>query len=92
MEEVMMPTVEYQVTGMTCSHCERSVHDEVVAVHGVGDVEVSAATGRLVVTTEAPVADEAIIAAVEQAGYDAVRAATAPVHLEADTASSCGCC
>lgn len=68
-----MPTIEYQVTGMTCGHCEQAVSTEVGQIPYVQSVEVSAATGRLVVTSAAPVPDEEILAAVDEAGYQAVR-------------------
>lgn len=69
-----MSTAEYQVTGMTCSHCEMSVREEVGQIAGVDQIEVSAQTGRLVVTASAPLDDAAVLAAVDEAGYSAVRA------------------
>lgn len=69
-----MNTTEYQVTGMTCSHCEMSVREEVSQIVGVSDIEVSAQSGKLVVTTSAPVSDGDVFAAVDEAGYSAVRA------------------
>lgn len=69
-----MNTTEYQVTGMTCGHCEMSVREEVSTVAGVQDIEVSAQTGKLVVTSASAVDDGAVIAAVDEAGYKAVRA------------------
>lgn len=68
-----MTTTEYQVTGMSCGHCELSVREEVERLAGVQGVEVSAATGRLVVRSEALVEDTAVLAAVAEAGYSAVR-------------------
>lgn len=68
-------TREYTVSGMTCGHCEQSVREEVGAVAGVQDVEVSVARGTLTVTLGAPVEDAAILAAVDEAGYSAVRVA-----------------
>ena len=68
-----MSTSEYQVTGMTCGHCEMSVREEVGAIPGVQEIEVSAQTGRLVVTSVEPVDDAAVLAAVDEAGYEAVR-------------------
>lgn len=65
---------EYQVTGMTCGHCEVSIREEVSAVPGVGEIEVSARTGKLVVTGDAPIDDAAVLAAVVEAGYTAERA------------------
>ena len=69
-----MTTTEYQVTGMTCGHCEMSVRDEVGEIAGVTDIQVSARDGRLVVTSAAPIDDAAIYAAVGEAGYAASRA------------------
>lgn len=69
-----MTTNEFTVTGMTCGHCEISVRQEVGRIAGVEQIDVSAATGRLVVTTSEPVADQAVIDAVDEAGYRAVRA------------------
>lgn len=68
-----MSTTEYQVTGMTCGHCEMSIREEVGAVPGVEQIEVSAQTGKLVVTSTTPVDDAAVLAAVDEAGYRAVR-------------------
>ena len=69
-----MTTTEFAVTGMTCSHCERSVTAEVTQLDGVTAVDVSAATGKLVITSAAPLDDAAVITAVDEAGYQAVRA------------------
>lgn len=69
-----MSTTEFQVTGMTCAHCEMSVREEVEKVAGVESIDVSAQTGRLVVTAAAPVDADAVIAAVDEAGYRAVTA------------------
>ena len=68
-----MDTIEYTVTGMSCGHCEGAVSAEVSQIPGVTDIQVSAATGRLAVTTDQPVDDAAVIAAVDEAGYEAVR-------------------
>ena len=69
-----MATNEYQVTGMTCGHCEMSIREEVAEVAGVEDIQVSAKTGKLVVTSTDSVEDAQILAAVAEAGYSAVRA------------------
>lgn len=68
-----MSTTEYQVTGMTCGHCEMSVREVVEQITGVEDIQVSAATGRLIVTSNG-VDGGQVLAAVEEAGYRAVRA------------------
>ena len=62
----------YQVTGMSCGHCEHAIRAEVGVLPGVAAVDVSAATGVLVVHGHA-VTDAAVLAAVEEAGYQAER-------------------
>jgi copper chaperone len=59
----------YTVTGMTCDHCVLSVREEVSELAGVADVDVDLASGRLTVRGE-NVADEAVAAAVAEAGYE----------------------
>lgn len=68
-----MTTSVYQVTGMTCSHCEMAVKGEVDQLDGVESTEVSATTGTLVITSGAELDDAAVLAAVDEAGYEAVR-------------------
>ena len=70
-----MTTTEYVVTGMTCAHCERAVQEEVSALPGVTVLKVSAPENKLVISSDAPVADDAVLAAVVEAGYTATRAA-----------------
>ena len=69
-----MTTTQFQVTGMTCGHCEMSVREEVAKVTGVDDIQVSAASGSLVVTSATAVDQDAVIAAVDEAGYRATAA------------------
>ncbi|MGA7148502.1 MAG: heavy metal-associated domain-containing protein [Microbacterium sp.] len=64
---------EYQVTGMTCGHCEASVRGEVSKLTGIEEIAVDATSGSLVIESTAPVADADVIAAVDEAGYEAVR-------------------
>ncbi|WP_137811192.1 heavy metal-associated domain-containing protein [Gordonia sp. GAMMA] len=68
-----MTTNEYQVSGMTCGHCETSIREEVSLIAGVESIEVSAQTGRLRVTAAQDIDDARVLAAVEEAGYSAVR-------------------
>ena len=67
-----MTTATYTVTGMTCGHCVSAVTEEVTQVPGVTAVDVDLATGRLTVTSDAPVDDDAVRAAVDEAGYQLV--------------------
>ena len=64
-------THEHTVQGMTCAHCVFSVREEVLEVAGVDAVDVDLASGRLTVSGE-DVSDEAIKAAVAEAGYEVV--------------------
>lgn len=68
-----MTATEYQVTGMTCGHCETSVREEVSEIAGVKEIQISAQTGKLVVTVDTEINDAKILTAVEEAGYSAVR-------------------
>lgn len=64
-----MTNATYTVTGMTCEHCMRSVREEVGGIDGVSGVEVDLASGALTVTSDAPVGEDVVRAAVDEAGY-----------------------
>jgi copper chaperone CopZ len=64
-------TTTYTVKGMTCEHCKLSVTEEVSEVAGVSAVEVDLPTGQVTVTGEG-VSDDAVKAAVDEAGYEVV--------------------
>ncbi|MEU7164561.1 heavy-metal-associated domain-containing protein [Streptomyces morookaense] len=63
-------TTVYQVTGMTCGHCEGAVSAEVSAIPGVTSVTAVAATGLITVVSAGPLDDAAVRAAVDEAGYE----------------------
>ncbi|MFD3803363.1 heavy-metal-associated domain-containing protein [Streptomyces sp. NPDC058611] len=63
-------TTVYRVTGMTCGHCEGAVTAELSALPGVTSVKAVAATGEVTVVSAAPLADEDVRAAVDEAGYE----------------------
>ncbi|MFD7547474.1 heavy-metal-associated domain-containing protein [Streptomyces sp. NPDC059578] len=63
-------TTVYQVTGMTCGHCEGSVSTEISALPGVSSVKAVAATGQVTVVSETALDEEAVRAAVDEAGYE----------------------
>lgn len=65
-----MATATYTVTGMTCGHCVQSVTEEVSEVQGVTEVVVDLPTGKVTVTSEQPVPEDRIRAAVTEAGYE----------------------
>jgi copper chaperone CopZ len=60
---------------MSCGHCEAAIRSEVARIPGVHGVDVSAHTGRLVVTSSAPVDRQAVLGAVDEAGFAAVMVA-----------------
>jgi copper ion binding protein len=59
----------FTVAGMTCGHCVASVSEELGEIPGVTAVDVVLETGAVTVTSDAPVSDDAIRAAVAEAGY-----------------------
>ncbi|MET7426066.1 cation transporter [Dactylosporangium sp. NPDC005555] len=68
-----MTTTTYTVNGMTCGHCVSSVSSEIGKLGGVSNVEVDLATGAVTVTSDQPFDDDAVRAAVDEAGYDVAR-------------------
>jgi copper chaperone len=64
-----MSTSTYTVVGMTCAHCVTSVSEEIGEISGVRDVAVDLPTGAVTVTSDNPVDDADVRAAVEEAGY-----------------------
>ena len=67
-----MITTTYKVKGMTCGHCEQSVTNELSNIVGVTDVAVDLETGDVSVTSTAPLAEGAVRAAVDEAGFELV--------------------
>ncbi|HVF13526.1 MAG TPA: heavy-metal-associated domain-containing protein [Acidimicrobiales bacterium] len=58
----------YSVPGISCSHCQAAIEAEVAIVAGVDSVQVDIAARTVRVAGEA--SDEAIRAAIDEAGYD----------------------
>jgi copper chaperone len=66
-----MISATYQVTGMTCEHCTRAVSEELTALDGVTGVSVDlvpGGTSAVTVSSEAPVPEQAVAAALDEAG------------------------
>lgn len=68
---VSEPARTYTVSGMTCAHCVASVREEVAEVEGVSAVEVDLESGRMSVAGDG-FSDDAVRAAVDEAGYEVV--------------------
>ena len=62
-------TKTLKVEGMMCMRCEARAKKALEAVPGVESAVADHAAGTAVVTLNAPVADEALRAAVEAQGY-----------------------
>jgi len=71
----MSETTTIQVTGMTCGHCVSAVTEELTQLPGVTGVVVdlvAGGTSPVTVTSEQPLDDAAVAAAVDEAGYELV--------------------
>ena len=67
-----MSTTTFLGPGMTCGHCTKAVTDEVSKINGVTNVDIDLDTKTVVVTaTDTPSWDE-LVAAVDEAGFEAV--------------------
>jgi copper chaperone len=65
------PSPVYSIAGMTCHHCTLSVREEVEEIPGVTTVDVDLASGRMTVTGTG-FGDDAVRAAVAEAGYEVI--------------------
>jgi copper chaperone len=66
----MPVTTNYEVTGMTCSHCVAAVTAELNQLPGVREVSVDLSTGGVAVTSDAPLPIDEVRTAVDEAGYE----------------------
>jgi len=66
-------SLTYRVDGMSCEHCKVAVTGEVSQVAGVRNVDVDLDT-KLVTVEGAGLDSAAVVAAIDEAGYDAVPA------------------
>jgi copper chaperone CopZ len=64
-----MTETSYIVTGMTCEHCAKSVTEEVGKIDGVESVAVDLPTGAVTVLSASVLSEDAVRAAVDEAGY-----------------------
>ncbi|WP_406371989.1 heavy-metal-associated domain-containing protein [Streptomyces sp. NBC_00647] len=65
-------TAVYQVSGMSCGHCEGSVSGEISQISGVTSVKAVASTGEVTVVSETALDENAVRAAVDEAGFELV--------------------
>jgi copper chaperone len=70
-KETSMADQTYSVTGMPCGHCASAVTSELTALDGVTDVQVdlvAGGTSTVTVTSDQPLEDTQVAAALEEAG------------------------
>ncbi|MFF8933996.1 heavy-metal-associated domain-containing protein [Streptomyces paradoxus] len=63
-------TTVFKVSGMSCGHCEGAVSGEISQISGVSSVTAVAKTGEVTVVSAAPLDDEAVRTAVDEAGFE----------------------
>ena len=61
-------TTTYSVPGVSCGHCSSAISTQLAHVDGVEGVEVD--LGTKTVTVQGEVSREAVVAAIDEAGYD----------------------
>ena len=67
-----MSTTRFLVPGMTCGHCTKAVTAEVSKISGVTDVDIDLDTKTVVVTATDSISWDELVAAVDEAGFEAV--------------------
>ena len=68
----MSTTTTYRVTGLTCGHCVTAVAEELRGLPDVRQVRVDLVAGGIstvTVTSAEPLAEDAVAAALDEAGY-----------------------
>ena len=81
-------TTDFGIEGMSCASCVGRVEKAIAAVPGVASATVNLATARATVTYNAPVRTEAILQAIEKAGYEP-KLETRELGVEGMTCASC---
>ena len=64
-----MSTLTYRVPDVSCAHCRLAITNEVAPLPGVESVEVDL-DAKIVTVTGEPLDERAIIAAIDEAGYE----------------------
>jgi len=72
-KEISVAEMTYRVPAMHCDNCARAVRQEVSEVEGVESVSIDLET-KLVTVRGEGLSDEALLAAIVEAGYEAVAA------------------
>ncbi|MFL5804031.1 MAG: heavy-metal-associated domain-containing protein [Roseiflexaceae bacterium] len=67
-----MTTERFQVPAVSCQHCVNAITEEVSALPGVQRVQVALDSKTVTVEHAGQVGADAIVAAINEAGYDEV--------------------
>ena len=67
-----MTTTTFHVKGMSCGHCVNAVTEELSRLEGVRTVDVDLERGAVTVSSDSPLDEAAVGAAVDEAGYELV--------------------
>jgi len=78
----------FQIKGMSCASCVSRIETALKKVDGVTQASVNLATERAEITSYTPIDREALIKAVEHAGYEVADAAT-ELSIDGMTCASC---
>jgi Cu+-exporting ATPase len=81
-------SIKLPIQGMTCASCVTRVERALAKVPGVRDVAVNLANETATVSTDAGIAPDALVGAIERAGYEVPRA-TVEIGIEGMTCASC---
>ena len=68
----MSETATYSVPDISCNHCKHAIESEVSQVQGVESVDVDV-NGKTVTVVAEPLDEQAIVVAIDEAGYEVVR-------------------
>lgn len=68
-EQIVSSTTTYSVPGVSCAHCKHAIEGEVSQVQGVESVTVDVEAKTVTIVAE-PLNEQAIIAAIDEAGYE----------------------
>lgn len=77
------------IEGMTCASCVGRVEKALKKVENIEIANVNLATEKAVVYSNQPIQREALVKAVERAGYDVPKAAPVELSIEGMTCASC---
>lgn len=69
-----MATRQFHVPGISCDHCIKAISGELFSLEGIKQVHVSIPEHKVTVEHTDQITDDAIIAAINEAGFDEVEA------------------